>query len=72
LAMLVLAALFATLLAHAVSRLMPQRAMSLGPVAAVTLLAIPMVEAYIRMGSLFLDTGNGALAPDPLAPYNPL
>lgn len=72
LAMLVLAALFATLLAHAVSRLMPQRAMSLGPVAAVTLLAIPMAEAYIRMGSLFLDTGNGALAPDPLAPYNPL
>lgn len=72
LAMLVLAALFATLLAHAVSRLMPQRAMSLGPVAAVTLLAIPMVEAYIRMGSLFLDTGNGALVPDPLAPYNPL
>ena len=72
LAMLVLAALFATLLAHAVSRLMPQRAMSLGPVAAVTLLAIPMVEAYIRMGSLFLDTGNGALAPDPLAPHNPL
>lgn len=72
LAMLVLAALFATLLAHAVSRLMPQRAMSLGPVAAVTLLTIPMVEAYIRMGSLFLDTGNGALVPDPLAPYNPL
>lgn len=72
LAMLVVAALFATLLAHAVSRLMPQGAMSLGPVMAVTLLAMPMVEAYIRMGSLLLDTGNGALAPDPLAPYNPL
>lgn len=71
-AMLVLAALFATLLAHAVSRLMPQRAMSLGPVTAVTLLAMPMVEAYIHMGSLFLDTGNGALAPDPFAPFNPL
>lgn len=72
LAMLVLAALFATLLAHAVSRLMPQRAMSLGPVAAVALLAMPMVEAYIHMGSLFLDAGNGALAPDPLAPFYPL
>lgn len=72
LAMLVVAALFATLLAHAVSRLMPQGAMSLGPVMAVTLLAMPMVEAYIRMGSLLLDTGNGALVPDPLAPYNPL
>lgn len=72
LAMLVLAALFATLLAYAVSRLMPQRAMSLGPIVAAALLAMPMVEAYIHMGSLFLDEGSGALAPDPLAPFSPL
>lgn len=72
LAMLVLAALFATLLAYAVSRLMPQRDMSLGPIAAAALLAMPMVEAYIHMGSLFLDEGSGVLAPDPLAPFSPL
>lgn len=72
LGMLVLAALFATLLAHAVSRLMPRRAMVLGPVAAAALLAAPMVEAYIQMGSLLPDAGNGTLAPDALAPFNPL
>ena len=70
--MLIVAALFAVLIAHTISRLMPSRAMALGPAAATALLAMPMIEAYIQMGSLRLDSGDGVAVPDPLAPFGPL
>ena len=67
-------AAFSVALAHAVSRIVPRRAAALGPVLACVLLAMPLVEAYLQMGSLAPEVAPQAPSPlaDALAPYNPL
>lgn len=72
--MLLLAAMFSTLLTHAIARVVPRRILFVAPVTVCLLLAWPMVEAYMAMGSLpgVESVNNESAMLEVIAPYNPL